>query len=69
MKVWRVETVCMAGEPGRILRVNQKDGLIIGACGGAVRILDLQMPGKRKLCSAEYLCGCRLVEGMALDAG
>lgn len=69
MKVWRAEPACMAGEPGRILCVNQRDGLVIGARGGAVRILDLQMPGKRKLCSAEYLCGCRLVEGMALDAG
>ncbi len=69
MKVWRVECVAMDGEPGRIMRVNQKDGLIIGARGGAIRILDLQMPGKRKLCSAEYLCGCRLVEGMVLDAG
>ncbi len=69
MKVWRVECVAMDGEPGRILRVNQKDGLIIGARGGAIRILDLQMPGKRRLCSSEYLCGCRLVEGMVLDAG
>jgi hypothetical protein len=34
-----------------------------------VRILDLQMQGKRRMCSADYLCGCRLKEGLALDAG
>lgn len=69
MKIWKVEPVRMYGQPGQIIKVNQRDGLVIGACGGAVRILDLQMPGKRRLCSADYLCGCRLTEGMALDAG
>jgi methionyl-tRNA formyltransferase len=69
IKIWRVEPSELCGQPGQILKANQKDGLIVGACGGAVRILDLQMPGKRRLCSAEYLCGCRLMEGMALDAG
>jgi methionyl-tRNA formyltransferase len=68
MKIWRAETADYCGRPGVILKVNQKDGLIVGAGGGAVRILDLQMQGKRRMASDEYICGCRLAEGLALDA-
>lgn len=69
MKIWKVEPAAMCGQPGVILKVNQRDGLVVGAGGGAVRILDLQLQGKRRMCSADYLCGCRLAEGLALDAG
>lgn len=69
MKIWKAEPAQMCGEPGRILKANVKDGLVIGAGGGAVRILDVQMQGKRRMNCEQYLCGCRLEEGMALDAG
>lgn len=69
MKIWRAEPINLCGEPGRILKVNHRDGLIIGANGGAVRILDIQMQGKKRLNYAQYLCGCKLVEGMTLNAG
>jgi methionyl-tRNA formyltransferase len=68
MKIWRVEPADYRGRPGVILKVNQKDGLVVGAGDGAVRILDLQMQGKRRMTSEEYICGCRLAEGLALDA-
>jgi methionyl-tRNA formyltransferase len=69
MKIWRAEPAELCGAPGQILKVNHKDGLIIGASGGAVRILDIQMQGKKRLNYAQYLCGCKLVEGMTLNAG
>lgn len=69
MKIWKVEPADFIGPPGRILRMNLKDGFVVGTGGGAVRILDLQAPGKRRLNSAQYLCGCRLAEGTTLDAG
>lgn len=68
MKIWRVEPAPFGGKPGVIIRVNMKDGLVVGAGGGAVRILDLQMQGKRRMASEDYICGCRLAEGLALDA-
>jgi methionyl-tRNA formyltransferase len=68
MKVWKAQPAPLCGEPGTILKVNPRDGLIVGAGGGAVRILDVQIQGKRRMLSEQYLCGCRLEEGMALDA-
>lgn len=69
MKIWKAEPAGLCGEPGRILRVNLKDGLIVGALGGSVRVLDVQMQGRKRMMSEQYLCGCRLEEGMTLDAG
>ena len=45
------------GSPGSILKANPKDGLII-ACGeGAVRIMELQAPGGKRMRAEDYLRG------------
>lgn len=69
LKIWKAEPVALCGKPGVILKMNVRDGLVIGARDGAVRLLDVQLQGKKRLSGAQYLCGCRLEEGMALDAG
>jgi methionyl-tRNA formyltransferase len=69
LKIWKAEPTALCGAPGVILKMNIRDGLIIGTGGGSVRLLDVQMQGKKRLSGAQYLCGCRLEEGMALDAG
>ena len=56
VKVWRAEPVDASGVPGEILRADA-DGLVI-ACGtGALRILELQRAGARRLPVAEFLRG------------
>ena len=46
-----------SGTPGSILRADPKEGLII-ACGtGAVRILELQAPGGKRMRPEDYLRG------------
>ena len=59
----RVET--RAGEPGRVLEAG-KTGLLV-ACGqDALRILELQPDGGKRMASADYLRGHPLEEGTAL---
>jgi len=69
MKVWSAEPAELSGAPGKILKLNHRDGFIVGALGGSVRLIDVQMQGKKRMTGEQYLCGCRLVEGEALDAG
>jgi len=50
------------GEPGTVLAIGP-DGLVVAAGEGAVRIAELQAPGKRRMTAAE------LARGRALGAG
>ena len=59
-----LRAVCAEGEgrPGDILRADPKDGLVI-ACGqGAVRMLELQAPGGKRMRAEDYLRGHRFGE-------
>ena len=54
-----LRAVCAGGEgtPGSILKADPKEGLVI-ACGqGAVRILELQAPGGKRMRAEDYLRG------------
>jgi methionyl-tRNA formyltransferase len=50
------------GAPGEIL-VQGEDGLILGTGQGAVRIRELQYPGRKRLPAAAFLRGCALPVG------
>ncbi len=51
------------GEPGAILAASPKEGLVIAAGTGAVRILSMQAPGGRAMAPADYLRGHPLPPG------
>ena len=54
-----LRAACAEGEgtPGSILKADPKEGLVI-ACGkGAVRILELQAPGGKRMRAEDYLRG------------
>ena len=54
------------GEPGTVLRADPKSGLII-ACGErAVRILEVQAPGGKKMRAEDYLRGHAMQAGTRL---
>lgn len=54
-----------AGPPGSVL-----DGQLTIACGhGAVRVLELQRPGRRPVTAAEFLRGFPVAAGTRLAAG
>jgi methionyl-tRNA formyltransferase len=68
LKLWRAEVEPrFSGQPGLILRAD-KDGLIV-ACGRqALRILQLQREGRRKMSVQEFLAGHPLPPGSRLGA-
>ena len=57
IKLLRAVMAESSGTPGSILQADPKEGLII-ACGtGAVRILELQAPGGKRMRPEDYLRG------------
>jgi len=64
LKVWRAEPCAGAGRPGEVLAAGE--GGIEVACGeGALRLLELQRPGGKRLPVAAFLQGHRVAPGMA----
>lgn len=69
MKVWRAEPVAQAesgeGAPGSITRV-EKDAFYV-ACGqGALRILEVQLEGKKRMSTHDFLLGVKVKSGEVL---
>jgi methionyl-tRNA formyltransferase len=61
LKVWRVEVVPGVGPPGTVLSTQ---GVLDVATGeGALRLLELQPEGRRRMTAAEFLSGHRLRQG------
>ena len=63
LKIYEAEQTDLAGEAGKILCADRKNGLVL-ACGeGALRIKKLQAPGKKIMSESEYLNGNKLAVG------
>ncbi len=62
LKIWKAEIVECPGKPGEILSAD-KNGIVV-ACGkDALRILELQREGGRRMSAAEFLAGHALKPG------
>ena len=61
LKIWRVEVATGSGPPGTVLVAH--GGLEVAAGEGALRLLEVQPEGKRRMTAAEFLSGHRLREG------
>jgi methionyl-tRNA formyltransferase len=69
LKILAAEPVAAAGgRPGEILRAGGEE-LLVAAGEGALKILRLQLEGKRPLGAGEFLRGRSLRAGEVLDAG
>ena len=67
LKIWRAEVVTGSGAPGTVLAAH---GTLDVASGeGALRLLEVQPEGKRRMTAAEFLSGHRLKEGDRPFAG
>jgi methionyl-tRNA formyltransferase len=62
IKIWKAEVVEKSGGAGEIL-VADKTGIVAGCGQGALRILELQREGGRRLTAAEFLAGLVLKPG------
>ena len=66
LKLLRAVNCEGAGEAGTVIKADPKNGLII-ACGqGAVRILEVQAPGGKRMRAEDYLRGHGIPEGTNL---
>ena len=60
IKAWSGDAVAGDGRPGQVLAADA-EGIIV-ACGeGALRLTELQKPGGRRVSSADFLRGSRLL--------
>jgi methionyl-tRNA formyltransferase len=62
LKLWRTIPADAEGVPGKVLCFIEGDPVV--ACGGgALRLLEVQSEGKRRVRGADWACGCRLEAG------
>ena len=66
IKIWRAETVDAIGAPGKIMQACPKDGIIVAALGGAVRIIELTPGGGKKMAAADFVRGHKIETGTIL---
>ena len=62
LKFWKAEVMEMSGRPGTVLSAD-RSGIVV-ACGeGALRILELQRVGGRRMPVEQFLAGCSIPAG------
>ena len=67
LKLWRAEPVSAASAvPGTVLLANA-DGIVVATGDGALRLLELQRAGGKRLAAASFLTGAALQPGERLD--
>jgi methionyl-tRNA formyltransferase len=65
LKIWKAEVTEKSGAPGEILSADE-NGIVV-ACGkDALRILELQREGGRRMTAREFLVGHPLKTGLKL---
>jgi methionyl-tRNA formyltransferase len=57
LKIWKAEPVPKSGAAGTVLAAD-KTGIVVGCGQGALRILELQREGGRRLTAEQFLAGC-----------
>ena len=62
LKIWRAEVVEHSGKPGEILSAD-KTGIVVSCGEHALRILELQREGGRRMNAVEFLAGHALKPG------
>jgi len=62
IKVWRAEPTSGAGEPGTVLAADD-DGILVACSEGALRLVELQKSGGKRLLAADFLHGFAIKPG------
>lgn len=65
LKIFRAQVEEQAGEPGEILSV-ERDSVVVGAGNDALRLLEVQAPGKAKMSAGDWARGVRINAGQQL---
>ncbi len=69
MKIWSAKTLEEAyeAEPGTIVKV-EKDAFFVQTGDGVLKILELQIPGKKRMDAGAFLRGYQVKEGAILES-
>lgn len=63
IKIWEAEVVCdVQGEPGSVVDVD-RESFTIAAAEGGLKVLQLQMEGKKRMAVKDFLLGCPIKAG------
>ncbi len=64
-KIWRAEAeeAAVSAAPGTLLQADAKAGMRIATGGGALRVLELQAPGAKRMATTDYLRGHPMAVG------
>jgi len=62
LKIWKAEPVQQTGAAGTVLAAD-KTGIVVGCGQGALRILELQREGGKRLMAEQFLTGCVIKPG------
>jgi methionyl-tRNA formyltransferase len=65
LKIWRAEVCARSGAAGTVLAADQT-GMVVGCGHNALRILELQREGGKRLTAGQFLAGCPLPAGVKL---
>lgn len=71
LKIWKAQPTVTENvfgrKPGEILKV-EKDSVTVATGEGALRILELQLEGKKRMNAHDFLLGVRMVPGDMLES-
>lgn len=56
-KIWKADTMEGDADPGKIVKADQKTGIIVGTGSGLLKIEEIQAPCCRRMSSADFLRG------------
>jgi len=62
IKIWRAQTAALQGEPGTLLEAGPR-GICVACGSNALRLLELQRPGGKRLPPAQFLAGFPMAPG------
>jgi methionyl-tRNA formyltransferase len=65
LKIWHAQVTDLSGPAGEVLQAN-KNGIVIGCGEKALRVLELQREGARRLTPQQFLAGHSLTPGLRL---
>jgi methionyl-tRNA formyltransferase len=63
LKIWRAEVMAIGGAPGEIVAA-EKSGLVITCGAQALRVMELQREGGRRMSASDFLAGHPLNPGV-----
>ncbi len=69
LRVYRASVALGAGGPGTVVVADPRSGLVVAAGDGAVRLAEVQLPGKRRMEDRALLAGVRFPVGRPLSEG